>query len=129
MASIRKTTRFDGLFDPNAVITPPLDTKHYLEIFPNNIADGQTRIHRMGHNRDYVFTTNQIIQNNAEKLIIGKSGTIERHFQIQSSYEDLVAASKNGILFKGASFLDTMTKINTVVMDKTGTVTKGVFKI
>ncbi|WP_339666816.1 heavy metal translocating P-type ATPase [Maribacter arcticus] len=41
----------------------------------------------------------------------------------------LGAASRNGILFKGASFLDSMTKINTVVMDKTGTVTKGVFKI
>ena len=41
----------------------------------------------------------------------------------------LGAASKNGILFKGASFLDEMTKVTTVVMDKTGTVTKGVFKI
>ena len=41
----------------------------------------------------------------------------------------LGAASKNGILFKGASFLDAMTKINTLVMDKTGTLTKGVFKI
>jgi len=41
----------------------------------------------------------------------------------------LGAASKNGILFKGASFLDTMTKINILVMDKTGTITKGVFKI
>ena len=41
----------------------------------------------------------------------------------------LGAASRNGILFKGASFLDAMTKINTVVMDKTGTVTQGVFKI
>lgn len=41
----------------------------------------------------------------------------------------LGAASKNGILFKGASFLDAITKINTVVMDKTGTLTQGVFKI
>ncbi len=41
----------------------------------------------------------------------------------------LGAASKNGILFKGASYLDEITKITTVVMDKTGTVTKGVFKI
>tara|TARA_R110000868_G_scaffold153120_3_gene378470 strand:+ start:17626 stop:19602 length:1977 start_codon:yes stop_codon:yes gene_type:complete len=41
----------------------------------------------------------------------------------------LGAASKNGILFKGASFLDEMTKVTTVVMDKTGTLTKGVFKI
>lgn len=38
-------------------------------------------------------------------------------------------ASKNGILFKGGNFLDVMTKINTVVMDKTGTLTKGVFKV
>ncbi|MCM4164572.1 MULTISPECIES: heavy metal translocating P-type ATPase [unclassified Arenibacter] len=41
----------------------------------------------------------------------------------------LGAASRNGILLKGASFLDAMTKVNTVVMDKTGTLTKGVFKI
>ena len=41
----------------------------------------------------------------------------------------LGAASRNGILFKGASFLDAMTQVNTVVMDKTGTFTKGVFKI
>lgn len=41
----------------------------------------------------------------------------------------LGAASRNGILFKGASFLDAMTKVNTVVMDKTGTMTQGVFKI
>lgn len=39
------------------------------------------------------------------------------------------AASRNGILFKGSNFLDLMTKVNTVVMDKTGTLTKGVFKV
>lgn len=38
-------------------------------------------------------------------------------------------ASKNGILFKGANFLDEITKVNVVVMDKTGTLTKGVFKV
>jgi Cd2+/Zn2+-exporting ATPase len=38
-------------------------------------------------------------------------------------------ASKNGILFKGSNFLDVMTKVNTVVMDKTGTLTKGVFEV
>ena len=41
----------------------------------------------------------------------------------------LGAASKNGILFKGAKYLDELKEVNTVVMDKTGTVTKGVFKI
>lgn len=38
-------------------------------------------------------------------------------------------ASKNGILFKGSNYLDVVTKIDTVVMDKTGTLTKGVFKV
>lgn len=39
------------------------------------------------------------------------------------------AGSRNGILFKGSSFLDRMTRVDTVVMDKTGTLTKGVFKV
>ncbi|MBN9285483.1 MULTISPECIES: heavy metal translocating P-type ATPase [unclassified Flavobacterium] len=39
------------------------------------------------------------------------------------------AASKNGILFKGSTFLDVMASIQAVVMDKTGTLTKGVFKV
>ncbi|HEU4788268.1 MAG TPA: heavy metal translocating P-type ATPase, partial [Flavobacterium sp.] len=39
------------------------------------------------------------------------------------------AASKNGILFKGSNFLDVMAAIEVVVMDKTGTLTKGVFKV
>ncbi|MCE6990009.1 heavy metal translocating P-type ATPase [Dyadobacter sp. CY323] len=38
-------------------------------------------------------------------------------------------ASRNGILVKGSNFLDVMTKIDTVVSDKTGTLTKGVFKV
>ncbi len=38
-------------------------------------------------------------------------------------------ASKNGILFKGANFLDVMAKVDTIVMDKTGTLTKGIFEV
>ena len=41
----------------------------------------------------------------------------------------LGAASKNGILFKGATYMDKLKEVNTMVMDKTGTVTKGIFKI
>ena len=39
------------------------------------------------------------------------------------------AASKNGILFKGSNFLDVMATVQNVVMDKTGTMTEGVFKV
>ena len=39
------------------------------------------------------------------------------------------AASRNGILFKGSNFLDLIANVTTVVMDKTGTLTKGVFKV
>jgi Cd2+/Zn2+-exporting ATPase len=39
------------------------------------------------------------------------------------------AASQNGILFKGSNFLDIIADIQNVVMDKTGTMTEGVFKV
>jgi Zn2+/Cd2+-exporting ATPase len=39
------------------------------------------------------------------------------------------AGSRNGILFKGSNYLDLMTRVDTIVMDKTGTLTKGVFKV
>lgn len=39
------------------------------------------------------------------------------------------AASRNGILIKGSNFLDILATIQQVVMDKTGTITEGVFKV
>ncbi|HEY4650929.1 MAG TPA: HAD-IC family P-type ATPase, partial [Pontibacter sp.] len=39
------------------------------------------------------------------------------------------AASRNGVLFKGSNFLDLITQVDTVVMDKTGTLTEGVFQV
>ncbi len=39
------------------------------------------------------------------------------------------SASRNGILFKGSNFLDIIANIQNVVMDKTGTMTEGVFKV
>lgn len=38
-------------------------------------------------------------------------------------------ASKNGILIKGSSVIENLSKIKTCVFDKTGTVTKGVFNV
>lgn len=46
-----------------------------------------------------------------------------------SYFAGIGAASKLGILFKGANYLDTLTKVNTVVMDKTGTMTEGIFEV
>lgn len=39
------------------------------------------------------------------------------------------AGSRNGILFKGGNYLDVMAAIKNVVMDKTGTLTRGVFQV
>lgn len=41
----------------------------------------------------------------------------------------LGAASHHGILVKGSNYLDLLAKVDTVVMDKTGTLTKGVFEV
>ena len=38
-------------------------------------------------------------------------------------------ASRKGILVKGANFMDTLSRIRTVVFDKTGTLTEGVFEV
>ena len=39
------------------------------------------------------------------------------------------AASKYGVLVKGSNYLEQMAQINTIVCDKTGTLTKGDFKV
>lgn len=39
------------------------------------------------------------------------------------------AGSRNGILIKGSNFLDVLANVKNVVMDKTGTMTEGVFKV
>jgi len=39
------------------------------------------------------------------------------------------AASRNGILIKGSNYLDAMASIQNVVMDKTGTLTEGIFEV
>ena len=38
-------------------------------------------------------------------------------------------ASRKGILVKGANFMDTLSRVRTVVFDKTGTLTEGVFEV
>jgi heavy metal-(Cd/Co/Hg/Pb/Zn)-translocating P-type ATPase len=38
-------------------------------------------------------------------------------------------ASRKGILVKGSNFMDTLSRVKTVVFDKTGTLTEGVFEV
>ncbi|MDR1056859.1 MAG: HAD-IC family P-type ATPase, partial [Prevotellaceae bacterium] len=46
-----------------------------------------------------------------------------------SYFGGIGAASHKGILFKGGNYFDAMAKIQNVVMDKTGTLTKAVFNV
>lgn len=46
-----------------------------------------------------------------------------------SFFAGLGGASKQGILIKGSSYLEALSKVKYVLMDKTGTVTKGVFEV
>ena len=46
-----------------------------------------------------------------------------------SFFSGIGGASRQGILIKGANFLETLAGVSTVVMDKTGTLTKGVFAV
>ena len=46
-----------------------------------------------------------------------------------SYFGGIGGASSNGVLIKGASFMDTLSRVRAVVFDKTGTLTEGVFTV
>lgn len=46
-----------------------------------------------------------------------------------SFFAGLGGASREGVLIKGSNYLETLSRVKTVVLDKTGTLTKGVFEV
>ena len=68
------------------------------------------------------------IKNAASLLVISCPCSIVLSIPM-AYFVSLGTASKNNILIKGSSYLEKFSKIKTIVLDKTGTITKGNFKI
>lgn len=46
-----------------------------------------------------------------------------------SFFAGIGGATKSGILIKGSNYIETLSKVKTVIFDKTGTLTRGVFEV
>lgn len=112
----RRSNLFLGLFNPENIITMPLDPKHFLEIHPNTLANDEYEIQRLIHDTDYVFTTNAMTQQNAYNLLIGKRNTIDYHFKLQEKYEDPTNGQK--LIEKAKSKLMGLQLFHQLVQDK-----------
>ena len=83
-----KANNFTDVFDPDNIISIPVDNKHFLTIFPNSEDSMTDRIFRGDRDKWFALTTNLQIEENAEDWILGKPNSIYKHIEDQKKYGD-----------------------------------------
>lgn len=81
-----RTSELFNVFDPDNIISLPLDNKNFLTIFPNTEEALIDRIFRGGRDKWFAFTTNFQIEENSEDWILGKPNSIHKHMEDQKQY-------------------------------------------
>ncbi|PWK77588.1 uncharacterized protein DUF4238 [Mucilaginibacter oryzae] len=76
------------LFDHTNIISLPLDSKHYLTIFPNTEEAMLDTIHRADRDLWFALTTNLQLEKNCEDWIIGKPNAVSAHLADQIRYNE-----------------------------------------
>lgn len=75
-----------NVFDPTNIISLPLDTKHFLTIFPNTSSSLTDRVFRGDQGKWFALATNFQVDNNSEDWIIGRPHSICAHISDQKQY-------------------------------------------
>ena len=75
-----------NIFDPSNIILVPLDSKHFLTIFPNTESVLTDRIFRGERDKWFALTSNSDIEQNAEEWIIGSHDSVKKHLADQVKY-------------------------------------------
>ncbi len=73
-------------FDPTNIIRLPLDSRHYLIIYPNTEEIIKEYIFRSERDSYFVLTSNYNSEKNSEDWILGKPGSIGAHVKDQKKY-------------------------------------------
>lgn len=79
------------LFDPTNMISLPLDSKHYLSIFPNTEEAMLDTIYRTDRDKWFALTTNLQVEQNSEDWILGRPEAVRGHIADQIKYNQETA--------------------------------------
>lgn len=81
-----KASKLLDIFDPDNIISLPIDNKHFLTIFPNSESAMTDRIFRGDRDKWFALTTNSQVEQNSEDWILGKPNSIHNHIRDQINY-------------------------------------------
>jgi len=75
-----------NVFDPTNIISLPIDSKHYLTIFPNSEEASLNRIFKGKRDKMFAIGTNYQVDENSEEWILGRPNSITAHIEDQLKY-------------------------------------------